>query len=133
MREPNLLILADLRRVLPHDGRSVVFVLDVSESISPTARTQTQDWIQEQRAAIRVGRALGVDRTPDVPPRSGQAAGGARRRHHPGRTEVEHLDPPVRRDHHVSRRDIAVGDPGCVRSAQTFTNLGRNVDGVVQI
>ena len=35
------LVLADLRVVLPHDDRSVVFAIDASESISPTSRSRS--------------------------------------------------------------------------------------------
>jgi hypothetical protein len=45
----------------------------------------------------------------------------ARAWRHLGQAEVEHLHPPVSRDHHVLRLDVPVGDPLRVGSSQRLS------------
>jgi hypothetical protein len=49
------LYLADLRAVLPHDDRAVVFVVDASESVPAPARQHMLRWTREAWAARRPG------------------------------------------------------------------------------
>ena len=57
--------------------------------------------------------------------RPGAPAGSRRELRQP---EVQHLDEPVRPEHHVLGLDVAVDDPGGVRGAQGGGDLDRDVE-----
>ena len=55
-----VLVAAEVRTVLPHDGRSVVFVIDASASVGAAGRRQAHDWTTRSWAEHRAEDLAGV-------------------------------------------------------------------------